>query len=72
MKVYQLNEAPDFKEVKAFLNAGEYEAEAVNDLEYLDHVLSNMGEYYDFKTKKQWRKEMALKYQEYYFKKRSK
>lgn len=69
MKVYQLNEVPDFKAVKAFLNAGEYKAEEVNDIEYLDDILSNMGEYCDFKAKKQWRKEMAFKYQEYYFKK---
>ena len=68
MKVYHLDEVPDFKEVKAFLNAGEYKAKEVNDLEYLDDVLSNMGEYFGFKAKKQWRKKMALKYQEYYFK----
>lgn len=72
MKVYHLDDAPKFDEVKAFLNAGEYEAEEVNDLEYLDHVLSNMGEYYGFKAKKKWRKEMALEYQAYYLKKKSK
>ncbi len=65
-------ETPDFKEVKAFLNAGKYKKAEVQDSEYLDDVLMNMGDYFAFEPNKKWKKEMIKAYQEYYFKKHSK
>lgn len=69
---FYFNETPDFKEVKAFLNAGKYKKKEVEDAEYLDDVLDNMGDMYDFEVKKKWKNEMIKAYQEYYSKKYSK